>query len=260
ASQGRHVKSLGASPEDATPQVLSLEKAMPKAPLMHGQQNGAIGRIPGATFDPSVFRYFAKNYSKFLEPADSAAVTDPIERLKAELDNNAMHAENVSLYRLAQTWRIIKYVVERGAITLPEVGTKAESGERGKMQSSVGVASQPDLGKGLSRPPLGTKRPSTEKGISAPMTTDSKPAGLAGVIGSAIVVKPDRYSPGVAVGKIRKRMRKAQHGEIRRTGNLAAMSSMRKASPPEAYPLNLSPGAVVSFLETMMSSGLRLVP
>ncbi|KAI5286349.1 SEA (Seh1-associated) complex subunit, partial [Ascosphaera aggregata] len=105
---------LGSTPEDGSPPVLSLATTVSRTETTPMNQNGAIGNIQGATFDPAVFRYLAKNYSKLLVPTDGCiAESDPMARLCQQLDNNATHAENVSMYRLAQAWRIIKYVIEQ---------------------------------------------------------------------------------------------------------------------------------------------------
>ncbi|KAI5300032.1 hypothetical protein KEM56_002800, partial [Ascosphaera pollenicola] len=122
--QGRssNSKLSGNTPEDGPPVVIPLATTVSKTePAAAMTQNGTIGNIQGATFDPTVFQYLAEGYSKLLEPVeDCPNDSDPLTKLCEELDNNATHAENVPLYRLAQTWRMIRKVVEQQVSVKPK--------------------------------------------------------------------------------------------------------------------------------------------
>ncbi|PGH09256.1 hypothetical protein GX51_00698 [Blastomyces parvus] len=114
SAYARGSKSLSGTPpmsEDG-PAVISLEKAIAHSGVFEPSQIGAIGRIPSATFDPETFKYLAKHYSPLMESSDSKPSSlNLLESLHISLINNADRAEDVSLYRLAQTWRIIQYAV-----------------------------------------------------------------------------------------------------------------------------------------------------
>ncbi|PGH35871.1 hypothetical protein GX50_01329 [[Emmonsia] crescens] len=110
----RGSKSLSGTPpmSEDSPAVISLEKAMAHSGVFEPSQIGAIGNISGATFDPETFRYLAKHYSPLMESSDCKdSSSNLLESLQMSFDNNADRAEDVSLYRLAQTWRIIQYAV-----------------------------------------------------------------------------------------------------------------------------------------------------
>ncbi|KAL2364369.1 hypothetical protein RJZ56_002716 [Blastomyces dermatitidis] len=114
SAYARSSKSLsGTSPmSEDSPAVISLEKAIAHSGIFEPSQIGAMGSVPGATFDPETFRYLAKHYSSLMESSDSkGSSSSSLESLHISLVNNADRAEDVSLYRLAQTWRIIQYVV-----------------------------------------------------------------------------------------------------------------------------------------------------
>ncbi|PGH17966.1 hypothetical protein AJ79_00865 [Helicocarpus griseus UAMH5409] len=123
SSYSRGSKSLSGTPptsEDG-PTVVSLEKAIANSGVFEPSQIGATGNISSATFDPAVFKYLAKHYSPLMESSDSKEISsDVLESLQISLEENAERAEDASLYRLAQTWRIIKYAVAQ------EVKVRAE--------------------------------------------------------------------------------------------------------------------------------------
>ncbi|KAK2746711.1 SEA (Seh1-associated) complex subunit [Onygenales sp. PD_40] len=110
----RGSKSLSGTPpmSEDSPTVVSLEKAIAHSGVFEPSQVGAIGHISGATFDPEVFEYLAKHYAPLMESSDAKNEhVDILEDIQRSLDENAERAEDASLYRLAQTWRIIKYAV-----------------------------------------------------------------------------------------------------------------------------------------------------
>ncbi|QSS56634.1 WD domain-containing protein [Histoplasma capsulatum var. duboisii H88] len=110
----RGSKSLSGTPpmsEDG-PTVISLEKAIAHSGVFEPSQIGAIGNVSGATFDPETFRYLAKHYSSLMGSSDcKKSSSSLLESVQMSFDNNAECAEDVSLYTLAQTWRIIQYAV-----------------------------------------------------------------------------------------------------------------------------------------------------
>ncbi|OJD13031.1 hypothetical protein AJ78_06465 [Emergomyces pasteurianus Ep9510] len=114
STYARGSKSLSGTPpmsEDAST-VISLEKAIAHSGVFEPSQIGAIGNISGATFDPETFRYLAKHYSPLMESSDCVGSSpNLLESLQISFYNNAECAEEASLYRLAQTWRIIQYAV-----------------------------------------------------------------------------------------------------------------------------------------------------
>ncbi|EEH48322.1 uncharacterized protein PADG_04406 [Paracoccidioides brasiliensis Pb18] len=114
STYGRGSKSLsGTSPmSEPGPTVISLEKAIAHSGVFELKQTGAIGHISGATFDPGIFRYFAKHYAPLMDSVDIKRPSfSLLESLRVSFDQNAECADDASLYRLAQTWRIMKSVV-----------------------------------------------------------------------------------------------------------------------------------------------------
>ncbi|KAJ5131005.1 uncharacterized protein N7515_007044 [Penicillium bovifimosum] len=104
----RPSKSLGSTPPgtvDFTP-VLPLEQALAKIATPMPSQVGTIAIIPGATNDPAIFRYLASHYT-----TATKAETHALDSLVDSLDHNAECADEMSLPKLAQTWRIVKYAV-----------------------------------------------------------------------------------------------------------------------------------------------------
>ncbi|KAJ5492740.1 hypothetical protein N7539_001486 [Penicillium diatomitis] len=111
----RQSKSLGSTPPgviDIT-QVLPLNQALAKIPpLPLTNQIGIIGSIPNATNTPSHFRYLARHYSSLLnENAHAQSSMELLLQLLISLDKNAECAMSLSLPRLAQTWRIVKFAI-----------------------------------------------------------------------------------------------------------------------------------------------------
>lgn len=109
----RPSKSLGNTPpEGLVLPVLPLQKALAKASSRPPSQLGTIGSIPGATSDASLFRYLASHYSPLMdEPQTRRSHADVLSSLMTSLDHNAECADDVTLAKLAQTWRIIKFAI-----------------------------------------------------------------------------------------------------------------------------------------------------
>lgn len=110
----RSSKSLGSTPPggmDVIP-VLPLEQALAKSSTPVPSQLGAIGSIPGATNGASLFRFLAGQYSPLMdELSGRRSHVDVLNSLMGALDHNAERADEVSLTKLAQTWRIIKFAI-----------------------------------------------------------------------------------------------------------------------------------------------------
>lgn len=112
----RASKSLGNTPPgtEENPVIVPLEKALSTANNkgLGPRQLGAIGRIPGVSLNPEVFRYLARQYAPLMEdPGPKQNRKDRVRALLDDLDHNAERAEEIALLKLAQTWRIVKYSV-----------------------------------------------------------------------------------------------------------------------------------------------------
>jgi hypothetical protein len=110
----RPSKSLGSTPPgaiDVIP-VLPLDEALAKIARPAPNQLGAIGTIPGATNDASVFRFLASHYSPLMnENPQTQSHAQVLNSLLDSFDQNAESADNLSLTKLAQTWRIVKSAI-----------------------------------------------------------------------------------------------------------------------------------------------------
>ncbi|KAJ5095783.1 hypothetical protein NUU61_005139 [Penicillium alfredii] len=110
----RPSKSLGSTPPGAVDiiPVLPLDEALTKIAVPAPSQLGAIGSIPGATNDPSLFRYLASHYTPMMdENNDRRTFPDILNTLMESLDHNAECADEASLAKVAQTWRIVKFAL-----------------------------------------------------------------------------------------------------------------------------------------------------
>lgn len=97
---------------DDSPELLSLEKSLSRNKTLEPCQLGVVGRVPGVTVNPDLFRYLAEHYSPLIDgPDDSRVHENALGALLKAFDHNAEQAESVSLLKLAQTWRIVKYAV-----------------------------------------------------------------------------------------------------------------------------------------------------
>ncbi|KAL4890791.1 hypothetical protein BDV59DRAFT_77695 [Aspergillus ambiguus] len=131
SASSRPSKSLGSTPprlSDKSP-VTSLEKVMSKVKSPEPHQMGITGSIPGGTMSRDVFQYLARHYSPLLDDFDNMHV-DPLSSLLESLGHNAECAEDVSLAKLAQTWRIIKFAV------IQELQVKAREERRSGQKAS----------------------------------------------------------------------------------------------------------------------------
>lgn len=131
----RPSKSLGSTPPggiDIIP-VLPLDEALAKIALPTPSQLGASGAIPGATNDPSVFRFLANHYSSLMnEDAQTQSHTEVLSSLMDSLDQNAECADTLSLTKLAQTWRIVKFAILQELQRRSRENASGKEGIKGK--------------------------------------------------------------------------------------------------------------------------------
>lgn len=123
ALRHRHTKSVGARPSKSlgsTPPgaaadfmpVASLEKALSNNKAPGSRQLGAMGRVSGATMDPMLLQYLTREYTPLMTGSDDKHLRpNRLRSLLESFDHNADCAEAASLFKLAQTWRILKYAV-----------------------------------------------------------------------------------------------------------------------------------------------------
>ncbi|KAK9852511.1 uncharacterized protein MYU51_008351 [Penicillium brevicompactum] len=110
----RPSKSLGSTPPvavDLIP-VLPLDEGLAKIMTAGPSQVGMIANIPGATNDQTVFRYLASHYTSLMdENRESKSHVETLNSLIESLDHNAECADELSLDKLAQTWRIVRFAI-----------------------------------------------------------------------------------------------------------------------------------------------------
>ena len=102
----------GSSLSDDSRQTLGLEQGINLTGMFRPQQAMAYGRIPGAK-SASIYPYLSSLYLETLE-RDLPYVEGGkglAQRVGAIMEQYARGAENVSLFRLAQTWRVLAYVM-----------------------------------------------------------------------------------------------------------------------------------------------------
>ncbi|KAL2819371.1 hypothetical protein BDW59DRAFT_151531 [Aspergillus cavernicola] len=113
SSSVRTSKSLGSTPPAATNivPILPLERLLSRATPLGLRQTGMLGSVGGATMDRETFRYLAHQYSPLLQGGLHGVRADILPQLLDSLNHNARCAENISLLKLAQTWRIMNYAI-----------------------------------------------------------------------------------------------------------------------------------------------------
>ncbi|KAK2871745.1 hypothetical protein FQN49_002870 [Arthroderma sp. PD_2] len=116
-SSARSSKSLSATPpmQDDELQVVTLVKSVGNIKDVTNQQDGMIGRIEGATFNPDAFHHLVHHYSPLLaDPLNQRNMSvEVVKYLLDGLDENTMQADTVQFGRLAQTWRIVRYAISQ---------------------------------------------------------------------------------------------------------------------------------------------------
>ena len=94
----------------ATDDVLPLDQAMNATGIYWSQQAMAFGRVPAST-KVNVYHFMSTNYLEILEKELPQNGRPLVERLATIMEQFARLAENASLFRLAQTWRILAFTV-----------------------------------------------------------------------------------------------------------------------------------------------------
>ncbi|EAW11478.1 WD repeat protein [Aspergillus clavatus NRRL 1] len=143
SSSSRPSKSLSSTPPGAPEfgPVLQLDETLSKSSPPGPRQLGVVGSVPGATSDPALFRHLARHYAPLLETPR----TDLLRVLLEALAQNAESADEVSLLKLAQTWRIVKLaVIQELEVRAREQRQNSEKGSRNvkKRQSKEGRAAE----------------------------------------------------------------------------------------------------------------------
>lgn len=112
-SRSRSSKSFSSTPPSTGDgvSVFPLDKSLSKGKATDLCQLGVIGTVPGTTTDPETFRYLGRHYSPLIEDSDKQNSRSVLLSLLASFDDNAECAEEMSLFRLAQTWRVAKFAL-----------------------------------------------------------------------------------------------------------------------------------------------------
>lgn len=131
-SAARSSKSLGNTPPgtDDVPVITPLEKSLGARKSPAGpRQSGVVGHLEGFSMSADLFRYLARHYAT-LSPdlATKHRRRNPIRVLVDDLNHNAECAEEAGLYKLAQTWRIVRYAVEYELTTRAERARQQQKG------------------------------------------------------------------------------------------------------------------------------------
>lgn len=142
----RTSKSLGSTPPGGVEiPVLPLGKALALNASPVPSQLGTFGSIPGATSDASTFRYLASHYSPLMEEHQTKqSHADIFCSLMASLDHNAERAGDVSLTKLAQTWRIVKFAILQELQRRSREQVSNKGGVKGKPPQDGGLPSRAD--------------------------------------------------------------------------------------------------------------------
>ncbi|KAL4925589.1 WD repeat protein [Aspergillus undulatus] len=133
SSSIRTSKSFGSTPPAAADLVpiLPLERMVSKTTSSALCQRGMVVNIPGATLDRETFQYLARQYSPLFHDKLSITQKTPLLPLLGSLSRNAQCADDFSLPKLAQTWRVVEYAIvqelqarQRAQQKLPGKGTR----------------------------------------------------------------------------------------------------------------------------------------
>lgn len=171
----RPSKSLGSTPPgamDLVP-VLPLDQALQKISIPGPDQPGTIASIPGATNDATLFRFLARHYSSLMdEHRRIHSHADILNLLMESFDQNAERADDVSMAKLAQTWRIVKFAVlqelQRRSREQPpgRGGSKGKSSQDGLLVDKSRAADETRQGKVKSRLFKGVMETEGQRGLT----------------------------------------------------------------------------------------------
>ncbi|KAE8145582.1 hypothetical protein BDV25DRAFT_164329 [Aspergillus avenaceus] len=112
--------------------VVSLDNVLSKTKPPTQCQLGAIGIIPGTTVCQETFRRLARHYAPLLEDSNDLHI-DPLRSFLDSLSHNADCAQDASLLKLAQTWRIVRFAA------IQELQSKAREQESSQEKGAPGV-------------------------------------------------------------------------------------------------------------------------
>ncbi|KAJ5921406.1 hypothetical protein N7466_009732 [Penicillium verhagenii] len=131
----RSSKSLGSTPPGAPDDIpiLPLDQTLAKITTPGPDQLGVIGCIPGATSDESRFQFLARHYSPLMKDYDyKQTPVNVLNSLMESLDQNAESADDASLPKLAQTWRIVKFAITQELQRRSREQSSGKGGVKGK--------------------------------------------------------------------------------------------------------------------------------
>ena len=125
----KYPKSQGNTPpsRDERP-VIPLERSLKKGGLFNNRQIGLVQEITGASLNGPAFEFLAQNYAQPMSEVERRMEPDQIlSRLEQAFKRNADLCGEISMYRLAQTWRIL------GAVILPELASWVASNRQERL-------------------------------------------------------------------------------------------------------------------------------
>ncbi|KAF7502404.1 hypothetical protein GJ744_005841 [Endocarpon pusillum] len=141
------VRSLGNTPpsRDDPNTIMPLDKTIyDKNNMIHNGQIGVVGKTTGAAIDLPTFQYLAENYARpAMEAERKQKPAEILKRLEEAFKTNGNVCDQVSMHRLAQTWRIL------GAIIVPELQAWADQNRRERLSQTFKSSSRDDKTDGL---------------------------------------------------------------------------------------------------------------
>lgn len=142
----RPSKSLGSTPPGGMEiPVLPLQKALAQSSSPAPSQLGTIGSIPGATSDADLFRYLASHYSPLMEERKTRqSYAEALGSLMMSLEHNSERADDASLIKLAQTWRIVKFAILQELQRRSREQSSGKGGAKGKPSQDGKLPSRTD--------------------------------------------------------------------------------------------------------------------
>ena len=147
AASSKSVKSRTSSPSfrETGRAVLPLEQAVSREEaLFNNNQVGFISSMPVAIPDPEVVEHLVNTYARASTRSEREAEPEMIlDRLEAALHTNASASDDVAMYRLGQTWRILS------AVIIPELKDWAHQNRKERLdrQTSKASSSAPAVGR-----------------------------------------------------------------------------------------------------------------
>ena len=177
-SKGRVMSVSATQPFDQSMvSTIKLDDILLNRRSFRPDQSAVRGLLPGYR-DREVFRYLAKEYIM------SVPLASEVDAVHQAFQSNAEHAEEVGLYRLAQTWRIVGFVVLEHLKEREDA--KRHQAFTGKLHNLKEKPRFSDVAKQL---PVGTTKSTTAtaalpptsnlaKALAAPESTSNVPTPL----------------------------------------------------------------------------------